>query len=145
MGAKPLLPVALGWEPLLPASAQAVISLNEAHIDPPGSSDNGRKFIEFAGPPGMSLWSWNGGRDTPGQLGNDGSFTMALIHHPSGQAKGDPTNLEGVPWGRDITEDAELITPVTEPQDGPAKHQWSDGWLPAPGVTSTRSSTLTMG
>lgn len=134
MGAKPLLPVALVWGLLLSASAQAVVSLNEACIDPPRPLDNGRKFIEFAGVPGMSPWPWNGGLHTRDQLGADGSLTMMLVRQPSGHVDGDPTNVAGLPTGRDITDGAELVSPLTEPREGLAKHQRGDGRLAAPGA-----------
>ena len=40
---------------ILSPGAQATVFINEAYINPPGSSDNRREFIELLGTPGMKL------------------------------------------------------------------------------------------
>ena len=55
---------------------------------------------------------WNGGLDDPGKLSNDGSNTVVLIRNRPGRTEADPTNPDGLRWGKDIAHDYELITPV---------------------------------
>ena len=35
-------------------------------------------------------------------------------------------NPPGLRWGKDITHEAELITPVADPRDGPDKDRWGE-------------------
>ena len=49
-------------------------------------------------------------------------------------------NPPSLRWGEDITHEAELITPVADPWDGPDKDQWADDWLPAPGARGEMSN-----
>jgi hypothetical protein len=71
---------------------------------------------------------WNGGLDVPGKLGNDGSFTIILVRNRPGQTEADPSNPDGLRWGKEIANDAELITPVLD-SNGQWKDQWGDGNL----------------
>ena len=195
MGIKPLFSLALASVLILPAGAQAAVFLNEVYINPPGTSDDGREFIELLGTPGMKLdgyaiailngtlakfyplgsippipathpeinefysldglalgpngilvigvqsgalfwyptllddsnfarWTtlWNGGLDNPGQLHNDGSFTMLLVRNRPGYTEANPPGGAPDPddpdmrWCKDIAQDAELITPVVDPR-----------------------------
>lgn len=75
---------------------------------------------------------WNGFLDTPGKLENDGSATFMLVRNRPGATEA--TNPVGPPapnlrWGKDVRIDAELITPVVDPQDGMQKDQYGDGTL----------------
>ncbi len=179
---------------------QATVFINEVFINPPGSTDDGREFIELLGTPGKKLdgyaiavlngteekyyplgsippdpnpapeideffsldglalgengilvlgiqngstfwypallsdsnfvrWTtlWNGGLDVPGQLGNNGSFTVILIRNRPGQTEADPCDPNGLRWAKEINHDAELITPVQV--DGQWKDQWGEGNL----------------
>jgi len=73
---------------------------------------------------------WNGGYDTPGKLQNDGSNTIMLIRNRPGETEADPSNPGGLRWGKDVAHDAELITPVEDPQEpGVFKDQWGNGAL----------------
>lgn len=72
---------------------------------------------------------WNGGLDTPGKLGNNGSFTIMLIRNRPGQTEADPGDPNGLCWGKDIAHDAQLLTPVQDPKDEVWKDQWGDGNL----------------
>lgn len=78
---------------------------------------------------GFQQWTtlWNGGLDTVGNLENDGSNTLILIRNRPGTTQADPTNPAGLHWGKDIPIDYELVTPVTDPQDGMMKDQFGDG------------------
>lgn len=202
---------------ILSPAAQAVVIINEVYINPPGSSDDGREFIELLGTPGKKLdgyavallngteeklyplgsippvptphpeidelfsldgltlggngvlvlgiqsgvvfwyptllsdssfarWTtlWNGGLDAPGQLGNNGSVTVVLVRNRPGRTEADPTNPAGLRWGKDIAQDAELITPVLDPQDGQWKDQWGDGTLDEGQPNGLGSDTLDM-
>jgi len=73
---------------------------------------------------------WNGFNDTPGKFENDGSNTIILIRnrpgatqatHPTGPAS--PT----LRWGKDITHDIDLVTPVLDNQTGMMVDQFGDG------------------
>jgi hypothetical protein len=178
----------------LAASAEAVVFINEVFINPPGSADDFREFIELAGTPGKKLdgyalallnggqsktypagsippipadfneideffsldglslgangllvigvadasffptllphtnfapWTtlWNGGLDTPGKLGNDGSATILLIRRRPGVTQADPANPLGLRWGKDIDCDNELA-PV---EGSPVLIQYGNG------------------
>ncbi len=72
---------------------------------------------------------WNGLLDTPGGLENDGSLTVLLIRNRPGITEADPTNSNGLRWGKDIAHDTELITPVLDDNDGMMKDQFGDGNL----------------
>lgn len=179
--------------------APAAIVINEVFMNPPGSFDSTREFIELYGTPGMKLdgyaiavvngaltrfyplgsippepvaqeideffsldglqlgrngllvigvgvaanyptllpdtnfqrWNtlWNGLLDSPGQLQNDGANTFFLIRNRPGATQADPANPLGLRWGKDITHDAELLTPVVDPQDGLTYDQFGDGSL----------------
>ena len=66
---------------------------------------------------------WNGGRDVPGQLANNGSFTILLIRNRPGQTEADPCNPNGLLWGKHISPDAQYF-PL-----GGNNYQWGDGNL----------------
>lgn len=73
---------------------------------------------------------WNGNlADPPGKFENDGSGTFLLIRRRPGVTEADPANPLGPRWFKDSEMDAELITPVVDPQDGIEKDQWGDGEL----------------
>ncbi|HVZ95207.1 MAG TPA: hypothetical protein VG797_11925, partial [Phycisphaerales bacterium] len=72
---------------------------------------------------------WNGGLDLPTNLGNDGSNTYLLVRNRPGRTQANPTNPAGLRWGKDIKCDAQLITPVTDPQSGQTVDQYGDGTL----------------
>ena len=72
---------------------------------------------------------WNGGLDVPNQLGNNGSVTVMLIRNRPGQTQADPCNPDGLRWGKEITHDAELFTPVWNSDEGLWNDQWGDGNL----------------
>ncbi len=72
---------------------------------------------------------WNGLLDTPGNLQNDGSKTITLIRNRPGITENDPTNSNGLRWGKDIKHDTELITPVFDDNDGMDKDQYGNGNL----------------
>ncbi len=56
---------------------------------------------------------WNGGLDTPGKLNNDGSSTILLVRNRPGRTQADPGDPAGLRWGKDVSGDQELFTPVT--------------------------------
>jgi len=66
---------------------------------------------------------WNGGRDVPGQQGNNGSFTIMLIRNRPGRTEADPCNPAGLLWAKETAHDAEFF-----PQGG-NNYQWGDGNL----------------
>lgn len=70
---------------------------------------------------------WNGGLDAAGKLGNDGSSTYVLLRNRPGNTQANPVTPAGLLWGKDVTTDRELITPVNDPQDGINKDQFGDG------------------
>ena len=70
---------------------------------------------------------WNGGRDEPGQLVNNGSFTILLIRNRPGQTEADPCDPNGLRWGKETNHDAELI--MVQDSNGQWKDQWGDGNL----------------
>ncbi len=178
--------------------ATATVFINEVFINPPGSLDDTREFIELFGTPGKKLdgyaialangtqqkyyplgsippapnpppeidelfsldglalgangilvigigvqsnystlladsnfqrWNtiYNGGLDTPGNLQNDGSNTVLLIRQRPGRTQSDPLNPAGLRWGKDIPIDAQLFTPVVDPQSGQNVDQFGDG------------------
>jgi len=77
-------------------------------------------------------WSdiWNGGLDTPGKLQNDGSNTILLVRNRPGVTEADPANPDGLRWGKEIPQDAELFTPVEDPPgSGQFWDQWGNGNL----------------
>ncbi len=69
---------------------------------------------------------WNGGLDSPGKLQNDGSNTILLIRNRPGRTEANPAGQ--LLWGKDISHDTELITPVEDPPgSGDFWDQWGDG------------------
>jgi hypothetical protein len=86
---------------------------------------------------------WNGGLDVPGKLGNDGSFTIMLVRNRPGQTEADPSNPDGLRWGKEIANDAELITPVLD-SNGQWKDQWGDGDLDIGQPNGLGGNTLDM-
>ena len=66
---------------------------------------------------------WNGGRDVPGQQGNNGSFTIMLIRNRPGRTEADPCNPAGLSWAKETAHDAEFF-PL-----GGNNYQWGDGNL----------------
>lgn len=72
---------------------------------------------------------WNGGLDVTGKLDNDGSRTVLLLRNRPGKTQADPNNAGGLRWGKDIVQDDEAITPVTDPSDNTQKDQWGNGTL----------------
>ncbi|MHC4675404.1 MAG: hypothetical protein ACYTBZ_23205 [Planctomycetota bacterium] len=199
-------------------SVQATVFINEAFINPPGSADDGREFIELLGTPGKKLdgyaiavlngtdekrydagiippppvpvpeideffsldglalgsngilvllirdpstfyypellpdsnfarWTvdsnglnglWNGGRDVPGQVGNNGSVTILLIRNRPGRTEADPCNPAGLLWAKETTHDAEFI-----PQDG-NNYLWGNGNLDRGDPNGMGGNTLEM-
>lgn len=85
---------------------------------------------------------WNGGLDTNGQQQNDGSKTIMLVRRRPGATQADPGNPAGLRWGKDILVDGELITPVTDPQDGIDKDQFGDGGLDSGDANNMGGFTL---
>ncbi len=81
---------------------------------------------------------WNGFLDTVGMLQNDGSGTLLLVRNRPGTTPADPFNAGGLRWGKDIDLDAELITPVVDPDDGMMKDQLGDGSLDDGGAVSNQ-------
>jgi hypothetical protein len=81
---------------------------------------------------------WNGGRDVPGQQGNNGSFTIMLIRNRPGQTEADPCNLDGLLWGKETTHDAEFI-----PQGGD-NYLWGNGNLDRGDPNGMGGNTLEM-
>lgn len=197
---------------VLSHAASASVFINEVLINPPGSLDDTREFIELAGTPGMKLdgyaiavvqgslnrfyplgsippapiaqeidelysldglrlgrngllvigvgiqanyptlladtnfqrWNtvWNGGLDTPGKMENDGSCTIMLIRNRPGATAANPSNSLGLRWGKDILHDAELITPVIDPQTSTAVDQYGDGSIDAGQPNGMGGNTL---
>ncbi len=84
---------------------------------------------------------WNGGLDTPGKLRNNGSFTIMLVRNRPGRTEADPTNPAGLRWGKDIPHDAELLTPVLDP-NGQWRDQWGDGDLDEGQANGLGANTL---
>lgn len=72
---------------------------------------------------------WNGFLDTNGKLQNDGSQTVMLIRNrPGGTQATDPAPpVADLRWGKDVSHDVGLFTPVNDPQDGIDKDQWGNG------------------
>ncbi|MBN1511187.1 MAG: hypothetical protein JXB13_04165 [Phycisphaerae bacterium] len=66
----------------------------------------------FAGPWLDNPAFWTGGLDVPGKLENDGSNTIVLIRRRPGRTQADPTNPDGLRWGKDILHDIELLSPT---------------------------------
>lgn len=197
--------------------AQAVVFINEAFTNPPGSTDMDREFIELMGTPGMKLdgyaiavlngtqskfyplgsippipvpapeideffsldgltlgnngllallvrnpdseyftnilsdshWVlrsglWNGGLDVPGSIKDDGSTTIVLLRNRPGRTQADPNNPDGLRWGKAILHDAQLKTPVWDPNDGNDKDQWGDGDLDEGEPNGLGGNTLDM-
>lgn len=194
------------------SAASAGVHINEILLNPPGSLDSTREFIELAGTPGMKLdgyavailngaqqrfypvgsippapvaqeideffsldglrlgnngllvlgvgiagnyptlladsgfqrWTnlYNGGLDTPGQIQNDGSNTFLLIRRRPGATQADPANPGGLRWGKDITHDDNLVTPVTDPQTGIDMDQYGDGSIDSGEPNGQGANTL---
>jgi hypothetical protein len=83
---------------------------------------------------GFQRWNtlWNGYRDTPGKIENDGCNTFLLVRNRPGatQARNpDPPAAPDLRWGKDTPHDDQLFTPVIDPQDGQPKDQYGDGGL----------------
>lgn len=74
---------------------------------------------------------WNGFRDDPGKLSNDGSNTVMLVRNrPGATQESHPTPpAVDLRWGKDVDVDYVLVTPVTDPQDGLDYDQFGDGNL----------------
>ncbi len=87
---------------------------------------------------------WNGLLDTPGKLENDGSNTMVLIRNRPGRTQADPANPAGLRWGKDITHDGEIITPVMDPQTMMMVDQFGDGEIDDGGPSNFPSSPNTL-
>lgn len=70
--------------------------------------------IFYPPPPGGPGMIWNGGRDFPGKIGNDGSTTVVLIRNRPGdtEATCPDQNCADLRWGKEICPDCELFTPV---------------------------------
>lgn len=83
------------------------------------------------GTPGQFVW--NGFRDTPGKIQNDGSNTFMLIRNRPGATQATNPNAPASPnlrWGKDVTHDGHLIRPVENPPgSGMFFDQWGDGDL----------------
>ncbi len=79
---------------------------------------------------------WNGGLDVPGKLTNDGSCTIILIRNRPGITEADPCNPDGLLWGKEITHDAELFTPVG------GMDQFGDGNLDRSDSTRVDGNTI---
>ena len=203
--------MAIVWILIVSPGVQAMVFINEVFINPPGSTDGSREFIELLGTPGKKLdgyaiavlngtdeklydaditppppvpapeideffsldglalgrngilvlgirdpstfyypellpdsnfarWTdlWNGGRDVPGKLGNNGSFTIILVRNRPGQTEADPCNLDGLLWGKETAHDAEFI-----PQGG-NNYLWGDGNLDRGDPNGMGGNTLEM-
>ncbi len=70
---------------------------------------------------------WNGGLDTTGKISNDGSTTIILIRNRPGHTEADPANAAGLLWGKDITHDVYLETPVWDDNASAWVDQWGNG------------------
>ncbi len=55
---------------------------------------------------------WNGNLDSPGEIFNNGSLTIMLIRNRPGITEANPTDPNGLLWGKEIQHDHQLITPV---------------------------------
>jgi hypothetical protein len=70
---------------------------------------------------------WNGGRDLPGTINNDGSVTILLIRNRPGITEADPTNSAGLIWGKETRVDEILATNVYNDPNLGWMDQWGDG------------------
>jgi hypothetical protein len=52
-----------------------------------------------------------------------------LIRNRPGQTEADPSNPAGLRWGKDVAHDAQLFSPIQDPNDGQWKDQWGEGHL----------------
>jgi hypothetical protein len=91
---------------------------------------------------------WNGGLDVPGKISNNGSFTIMLIRNRPGITEANPTDPNGLLWGKEINHDVFLDTPVWD--DTQWADQWGDGNIDrgepnGMGGNSLDLSGLTMG
>jgi hypothetical protein len=72
---------------------------------------------------------WNGGRDFPGTINNDGSVTILLIRNRPGATEADPTNPAGLIWGKEIRVDEVLLQDVYYDEVLGWMDQWGDGHI----------------
>jgi hypothetical protein len=72
---------------------------------------------------------WNGGRDLPGTINNDGSVTILLIRNRPGITEADPTNPAGLIWGKETRVDEILLQDVYYDAVLGWMDQWGDGHI----------------
>jgi hypothetical protein len=81
---------------------------------------------------------WTGFLDTPGNLQNDGSNTIMLVRNRPGATEATHPTPPAIDlrWGKDISHDVGLFSPVIDPQDGLPKDQWGNGAIDKKTVTT---------
>jgi len=107
-----------------------------------GDPTGGFYYPELLSDSNFARWTtlWNGGRDVPGQLGNNGSVTILLVRNRPGQTEADPCNPAGLLWAKETNHDAQLITPVWD--DGFWYDQWGEGNLDRGDANGLGGNTL---
>lgn len=70
---------------------------------------------------------WNGGLDVPGKLSNNGSTTLLLIRNRPGITEADPTDPNGLLWGKEINHDVFLEQYAIDDPNFGWGDQWGDG------------------
>jgi hypothetical protein len=75
---------------------------------------------------------------TPGNLQNDGSNTIMLVRNRPGATEATHPTPPAIDlrWGKDISHDVGLFSPVIDPQDGLPKDQWGNGAIDKKTVTT---------
>lgn len=86
---------------------------------------------------------WNGELAPASQLDNNGSFTISIIRNRPGITEADPCNSDGLVWAKEIAHDAELFTPVQEP-NGAWVDQYGDGNLDRADSNGMGGNTIDM-